>query len=231
MINLPGKYDIVYLKLWLYSQCPVRPTPKYLFFSIGVFLVPVSLYKKNRRKKLLNSDNRIKKNQQEPFATAEVFKECFHEYYERLHRYAFTIIRDNEEAEDIVQMAFIKLWQKRDAVNIDQSGRFYLYKSVYHACLNTIRNKMVKQKYTSKFPIPIEGVISAITEEREIDGRVIQAIETLPPKCKEIFMKSRYEGKRYAEIAIELGISVKTVEAQMGKALKILRNLLADLIK
>lgn len=73
--------------------------------------------------------------------------------------------------------------------------------------------------------------VNDVTDERETNGRVINAIETLPPKCKEIFIKSRNEGKRYADIATELNISVKTVEAQIGKALKILRNLLADLIK
>jgi len=67
-------------------------------------------------------------------------------------------------------------------------------------------------------------------EEREIRNRIYQAIETLPPRCKEVFCKSRLEGKKYSEIASELSISVKTVEVQMGKALKILREILADII-
>ena len=140
-------------------------------------------------------------------------------------------MKDNEEAEDIVQLVFIKLWEKRNQVNLRQSGQSYLYKSVYHLCLNSIRNKKLKEKYTEKFPTPITSGINNVTVEKEINGRVMKAIETLPPKCKEIFMKSRDEGKKYGEIATELNISVKTVEAQMGKALKILRNLLADLIK
>jgi RNA polymerase sigma-70 factor (ECF subfamily) len=66
-------------------------------------------------------------------------------------------------------------------------------------------------------------------EEREIKARINQAIDALPPRCKEVFCKSRLEGKKYAEIAADLGIAVKTVEVQMGKALKILREQLADL--
>jgi RNA polymerase sigma-70 factor, ECF subfamily len=139
-------------------------------------------------------------------------------------------VKDNEEAKDIVQLVFIKLWEKRNLVNIEQSGQAYLYKSVYHLCLNSIRDKRVKQNYTGKFS-PSAAGISYVTEERETNNRIIAAIDTLPPKCREIFNKSRYDGKRYAEIASELDISVKTVEAQMGKALKILRNLLTDLIK
>jgi RNA polymerase sigma-70 factor, ECF subfamily len=140
-------------------------------------------------------------------------------------------VKDNEEAEDIVQIVFVKLWEKRNQVNIGQSGQSYLYKSVYHLCLNSIRDKKVKATYTEKFPAPTAALINNNTDEKETNNRIINAIETLPPKCKEIFVKNRNEGKRYAEIAGELNISVKTVEAQMGKALKILRNLLADLIK
>ncbi|MEO8766066.1 MAG: RNA polymerase sigma-70 factor [Ginsengibacter sp.] len=160
----------------------------------------------------------------------DLFKKYFHSNYERLHSYAFTIVKDNEEAEDIVQLAFVKLWEKRSRVNIEQSGKFYLYKSVYHLCLNSIRDKKTKQKYEDKLALPSAGT-SYLNEDREINNQVSAAIDTLPVKCREVFIKSRDEGKRYAEIAMELNISVKTVEAQMGKALKILRNLLTDLIK
>lgn len=115
-------------------------------------------------------------------------------------------------------------------MNIDESGRFYLYKSVYHLSLNNIRDRRVKQNYHDRFSPPAANT-RYVTEEKETNTRVINAIDTLPPKCREVFVKSRYEGKRYAEISLELNISVKTVEAQMGKALKILRNLLTDLIK
>lgn len=139
-------------------------------------------------------------------------------------------MKENEEAKDIVQTAFIKLWEKKDQVSIGQSGQYYLYKSVYHLCLNSLRNKKVKEKRTEKLSAAVPST-NNVTDEKETSARVLTAIETLPPKCKEVFLKSRHEGKRYGEIANELNISVKTVEAQMGKALKILRNLLADLIK
>jgi RNA polymerase sigma-70 factor (ECF subfamily) len=78
--------------------------------------------------------------------------------------------------------------------------------------------------------VPIAGSKYDPAEEKEIRNRIHRAIETLPPRCKEVFCKSRFEGKKYSEIANELSISVKTVEVQMGKALKILRKTLADII-
>ena len=100
---------------------------------------------------------------------------------------------------------------------------------MYHLSLNSIRDKKVKQNYKETFSLPGADT-GYLTEDREVNSRVSMAINSLPPKCREIFNKSRYEGKRYGEIAMELGISVKTVEAQMGRALNILRNLLTDLI-
>jgi len=159
-----------------------------------------------------------------------LFKQCFHDHYERLHRYAFAMLKDNQQAKDIVQSAFVKLWEKRKDINIVSVGRSYLYTSVYRLCLNSFRDRKIKDSSNKYLATPMAANKYDPAEEREIRNRIYQAIETLPPRCKEVFCKSRLEGKKYSEIASELSISVKTVEVQMGKALKILREILADII-
>jgi RNA polymerase sigma-70 factor (ECF subfamily) len=159
------------------------------------------------------------------------FERCFHETYEGLHRYAYSIVKDNEEARDIVQRVFIKFWEKQDTLNVQQSARVYLYTAVHNLCLNTIRDKKTRKRYIDHYTHSASNTTwESGAEEKELERRITTAIEALPPRCKEVFCKSRLEGKRYAEIAEELQISVKTVEVQMGKALKILRSLLADTI-
>ena len=159
----------------------------------------------------------------------DVYKQCFHMYFEKLYGYAFTIVKDNAEAKDVVQSAFIKLWEKRNEVNLPASARSYLYTSVYHLALNTVRNRKTREGHREHL-IPKEFTQALNTlEQKEISLRIHEAIDSLPPRCNEIFSKSRLEGKKYLEIASELNISVKTVEVQMGKALKILRKQLADL--
>lgn len=158
------------------------------------------------------------------------YKQCFHAYFEKLFAYAFTIVKDNAEAKDIVQSAFVKLWEKRDAINFQASARAYLYTTVYNLSLNTVRNRKNRESHQS-YLTPASSINNIHTaEEKEIRERILQAIDTLPPRCKEVFCKSRLEGKKYTTIATEMNISVKTVEVQMGKALKALREQLADLV-
>jgi len=159
----------------------------------------------------------------------ELYKQTFDRYFDRLYHYAYTIVKENGEAKDIVQAAFIKLWEKRNEVNMDTAAKGYLYTSVYNLSLNTIRNRKTREGHHQQM---IPGSFSDLNtaEQKEIRKRITEAIEKLPGKCREVFYKSRYEGKKYAEIAAELGISVKTVEAQVGKALKMLREMLSDLV-
>jgi len=164
-------------------------------------------------------------------SSEDLFKQFFHTCYEGLHRYAFTILQSNDEAEDVVQAVFIKLWEKRNTINILQSGRSYLYTSVHNNCLNIIRNKKVKDRYVDHYAKTGTGVEhSSSVESKEINARIMKAVDSLPEKCRVVFVKSRFEGKKYAEIAAELDIAEKTVEMQIGKALKILRMHLAEFI-
>jgi RNA polymerase sigma-70 factor, ECF subfamily len=159
----------------------------------------------------------------------EKYKQCFLEYFEQLFHYAFTIVKNNAEAKDIVQTAFIKLWEKRAEVNLITSSRSYLYTSVYHLSLNTIRDRKIHESHHENVVKKWSSSTNTL-EQKETRARIQQAIDSLPPKCREVFYKSRFQEKKYAEIANEMNISIKTVEAQMGKALKYLREQLADLV-
>jgi len=159
----------------------------------------------------------------------DLYKQCFHDYFEKLFAYAFTIVKRNAEAKDIVQAAFIKLWEKRQEINLSVAARSYLYTTVYHLSLNNLRDHKIRNRHHENLAPPTITNRINTAEEQEIKARINQAIDALPPRCKEVFCKSRLEGKKYAEIAAELNISIKTVEAQMGKALKTLREQLADL--
>jgi RNA polymerase sigma-70 factor, ECF subfamily len=170
------------------------------------------------------------KHQLENLSVEEIYKQCFDQYFEKLYRYAFTILKDNAEAKDIVQSAFVRLWEKRMEVNLSTSAQSYLYTSVHRLALNSIRNKKTRESHHARI-VSIgkkEDLNSA--EEKESRAKIHEAIDSLPPRCKEVFCKSRFEGMKYAAIAMDLNISVKTVEVQMGKALKALREQLADLL-
>lgn len=158
----------------------------------------------------------------------EAFSQIFKAYYAPLLRYAFTILKQQDEAEDIVQQVFITLWEKR-AQGIHTSIRSLLYKMVHNACLNRVKQLKVRTEYANELKLSnndanVEGDVFI----NELDVKVNKAIDKLPEQCQRIFKMSRFEYKKYQEIADDLGISIKTVENQMGKALKIMREELKD---
>lgn len=153
-------------------------------------------------------------------------EEAFHTYYEGLHRYAFTMLNDSDIAKDVVQQVFVTLWEKKEALNITMSVKAYLYRAVYNRCVN---RQTREQKHHPISPdnedhLPVKPEF--LSDIRELRTAIGQAIESLPPQCRVVFLKSRDEEKSYPVIARELDISVKTVEAQISKALRILRDAL-----
>ena len=150
-------------------------------------------------------------------------EQYFQEYFEGLRRYAFTILRDNDEAKDAVQAIFLKLCEKGEGLDSNQSIKSYLYTSVYNHCLNIKRHQKVKERHLASSKESTYDMEDNMSR-KEHSRQTMASLESLPPRCRQIFIMSRLDEKKYAEIAIELGISVKTVEVQMGKALKILRN-------
>jgi RNA polymerase sigma-70 factor (ECF subfamily) len=158
----------------------------------------------------------------------ELFEQLFHTYYEKLHYYAYTILKDSEEASDIVQTAFVKLWEKMGEIDIHDNLGGYLYRSVHNLSLNLLRQDKNRRKYVTAQRRDSDAWTVNDTRDKllvsEWGTRIKEAMDSLPTQCGIIFRKSREEGKKYSEIAGELGISVKTVEVQMGKALKLLRS-------
>lgn len=160
-----------------------------------------------------------------------VFYHLFHAYYAKMHRYAYTILKDNHLAEDIVQTVFLKLWEKGDKMLMEEKIGNYLYKTTHNLSLNYIRDQKVKEKYMREAAGVADPLVDHVNEEisaSELSGHIRAVIKKLPEGCRAVFLKSRVEGKKYAEIAAEMNISVKTVEAQIGKALKIFREELKD---
>lgn len=160
----------------------------------------------------------------------EAFESVFHAYYKPLVNYAKTILRDTDDAEDIVQQVFIAVWEKRATTEIHTSLRALLYKSVHNACLNRLKQQQVRSGY-AKEVIQLhreQGVTEDRVQQKELQQKIEDALDQLPEQCAKIFKMSRFEQLKYQEIADKLGLSVKTVENQMGKALKIMREQLKD---
>jgi RNA polymerase sigma-70 factor (ECF subfamily) len=154
----------------------------------------------------------------------------FREHYKRLCNYANTLLNDMDKSEDVVQQLFIQMWEKREVMEITGSVQSYLFRALRNSCLNKIKYGKVRQLYAeevialSKQSEPA----SSITLQDELQHQIKKAIESLPDQCRLIFKMSRFEELKYSEIAEQLGLSIKTVENQMGKALRIMREKLKD---
>ena len=156
------------------------------------------------------------------------FDAIFRAHYPGLVGFAESILKDRSEAEDTAQEVMLELWRRRSDITLETSLRAYLFQSTRNRALNRIRHQRVVDRADPEVAAPasIPRPDQALTE-REIHLEVRRAVADLPERCREVFRLSREQGLRYAEIATALGISVKTVEAQMGKALRLLRDRLA----
>lgn len=159
------------------------------------------------------------------------FEMLFRTYYRPLCQYAYSFLNDRDEAEEVVQSAFINIWDKRAQVEIQSSVKAYLYRVVRNSCLNVIKHEKVKQQHVAHEMVHAEAVHEGVSQSvisSELEERIAIAMKALPEQCRLVFQLSRFEELKYAEIAEQLNISVKTVENQIGKALKIMREQLKD---
>jgi RNA polymerase sigma-70 factor (ECF subfamily) len=161
-----------------------------------------------------------------------VFEDAFKTHFKALHSYAYTIVKDDIMAEEMVQNVFFKLWKNKETVEINQSFTAYLYRSVYHESLNYLKHLKVKSAYQAHAARNMNNTNNATDrlKLKELEEKLDKALKELPEQCRTIFQMSRFEELKYLEIADKLGISVKTVENQMGKALRILRLKLVDFL-
>ncbi len=162
----------------------------------------------------------------------EEFEQVFKNHFRGLHAYAHTVVRDSLMAEEIVQNVFCRLWEKQEQVAIAGSLTGYLYQSVYHEGLNYLKHLKVRHAYRDHVMQQAPKTENGLQhlELRELEEKLAQALKELPEKCRTIFQMSRFEDLKYQEIADRLGIPLKSVENQMGKALRLLRLKLVDFL-
>jgi RNA polymerase sigma-70 factor, ECF subfamily len=159
------------------------------------------------------------------------FETLFRSSYVSLVRYAKTLIKDHDTAEEIVQDLFFKLWQNKENINIESSLNGYLFRSIHNSCLHHIEHVKVIQKHSVEMSYKPEDTSENpddVLNYKELQERIARILERLPERCGRIFCMSRFEGLKYSEIAEKLSVSVKTVEANMGKALKEFRKALIE---
>ena len=162
---------------------------------------------------------------------ADVFRQVFDTCYDGLCRYAFTFLRNMDEAEDTVQFMFMKLWERKETLTIKASVASYLYGAVYHRCINQLEHKAIIRNHEQNKQREEAGEVQPDTVfPEELEATIRRAVDGLPPQCRTIFVMSRYEELPHAAIAARLGLSVHTVQNQICKALRILREELKDLL-
>lgn len=162
---------------------------------------------------------------------ASYYEELFRKYYRPLCLFALKYLRDPDEAEEIVQEMFVRIWQKKENLVIATSLKSYLYQAVRNICLNHLKHEAVKLEYQkNSIDSSSTANVSDTLVALELEVRIRETLDKLPTERKRIFLMSRNEGLKYREIAEKLNISVKTVENQMSKALKFLKSELIDFL-
>ncbi len=157
----------------------------------------------------------------------KVYEKLFREFYVPLCKYAHSILRDVDEAEDMVQKTFCKLWEQRDDIEIHTSIKSYLYRIVHNDCINKIKQHTIRSEHNEHYAYEKDRLSNDVENRvlaNELQQQVELVVNSMPPRCREIFTMSRQQQLSYAEIAKELDISVNTVETQVVKALRLLRN-------
>jgi len=168
-------------------------------------------------------------------STETVFRTLFQNEYARLCRYALTYMQDEQLAEDVVQETFIRIWEVKKDLIASPNIRFYLITSVKNNCISVLRKQKVQQvQYMADPPEPEPEPFFHSGEREDEQNRqrkkIRDALNLLPPKCREIFLMVKLHGLSYKQTADILKLSVKTVENQMGKALRIFKEYSAILI-
>lgn len=161
------------------------------------------------------------------------FEGLFKAHFKSLHAYARVMLEDDMLAEEAVQQVFFRIWERKQQFSVHTSVKAFLYRAVYNECMNYLKRQKTKAGHADyamhihKTEAGYESPLMRI-ERTELESELQKAMNELPEQCRNIFYMSRFDELKYREISEQLGLSVKTVEAQMGKALKILRKKLAE---
>lgn len=167
------------------------------------------------------------------------FEEIYVSWFSRMKCFALEYLIAEEDAENVVQDVFTGLWEKKEILSADINLIAFLFTSVKNRCIDLLRHKAVMQEAANTMQEEYRLVLrmklaslelfdQSVLSNRDIERIITEAIDALPDKCREIFIKSKMEGKKQKEIANELGVSVKTVENQMAIAYKKIKVELKD---
>ena len=160
------------------------------------------------------------------------FERLFVKYYEPLCQHANKILRDMDTAEDIVQEFFYNFWKNRETFSLKLSLNAYLYQSIRNNSLHYLEHLAVRETYAQHVSLDSQEMIPVENQEdvemKDLNRVIDTTLEQMPERCSKVFRMNRFEGKKYREIAEILSISVKTVEADMGKALQFFRKSLRE---
>jgi RNA polymerase sigma-70 factor, ECF subfamily len=156
----------------------------------------------------------------------KIYDYIFHYYYSGLVVFVQKYIQDQNIAEDIVQEFFVKLWINRERLQIETNLKSYFFSSIKNRCIDYLRHELIKGKVEKRLLEKVQNLNDEhnLLIESELRDQINAAINKLPLVCREIFIMNRFEGMKPAEIAEKKGLSVRTVETHIGKALKILRK-------
>ncbi|MDL2208972.1 RNA polymerase sigma-70 factor [Parabacteroides sp. OttesenSCG-928-O15] len=168
------------------------------------------------------------------------FERVYVHYYARMKRFAKEYVVSEEDAENILQDVFTDLWEKRDKLPEPINLIAFFFTAIRNRCIDMLRRKTLEEEAASRMQeealltlrmnlSSLQALDANLFHEESVEDIINRAISSLPDKCREIFIKSKLEGKKQKEIAAELNISVNTVETQMGIAYKKLREGLKDI--
>jgi RNA polymerase sigma-70 factor (ECF subfamily) len=164
------------------------------------------------------------------------FEKLFLQFHERLVLYAMKFVDHREQANDLVQEVFLKLWEKKDSLSINISIQSYLFRSVYNNCVNFLEHKRTRQDYQKSARDEIKALEldyyngEASILQMELRDAIHDAIRQLPDEYSEVIRMSRLEGYKTKEIAEYLELPVRTVETRIYRGVKLMRKMLTDLI-
>lgn len=162
----------------------------------------------------------------------KAFEQIFHFFYNSLCNYALKYVKDATLAEEVVSDVFFKIWKNREQIQVASSFQHYIYRATRNQCLDYLKSRRNMGVSIDEVGFYVYDIYAESPEDelqtQELDNKIEKAIAALPQQCRLIFSMSREQGLKYREIAEKLGLSIKTVETQMGRALKALRNYLKD---
>lgn len=167
------------------------------------------------------------------------FEDIYLSYFSKMKHFATEYVISDEDAENIVQDAFVELWENKEMLNMHMNLISYLFTTIKNKCLNHMRHKIIVQNTATKIQEEylislrmnldsLEAFDNKLFSDQDIEKIIDRALDSLPEKCRTIFIMSKIEGKKQKEIAQELNISINTVGAQIGIAYKKLRTELKD---